>query len=616
MTQGQPPSVLRQLRRLLAVETSGDRDAQLLDRFVRQGDEDAFAELVERHEGLVLGVCRRLLRQTQDVEDLFQATFLVLACKAGSIGKRQSVASWLHKVAYRMALRERTRRAARSRREVPVGHSLDELAQTAEPSHDRERQELCQVVDEEVHRLPEKYRAPVVLCYLEGRTNEQAAQEMRCPVGTVVTRLARARKRLHSRLIRRGLGVSVGLLAADLARAGTAPRGTAALRELTIKAALPYAAHRAAAGLISTKVAALTRGAMTAMTLSKLKVAAAVVLVLCLLGTGTGLWTYHALAAERPIGRTPVASPLAALSLPEFQRPDPAPAKRATPAEDPPVKKATDKDGQFTAKEVLTHSFKTGKAPRLTVESYNGGIDVKVGEANRIEARVTKQGKAKTEAAAQEALKRIDVQFTQDGDTVKVTARDKEEHDPTSQTEAGIEVTVPAAAVLDLHTSNGGVTVTGGTGNVGVKTANGGIRVKDSKGSLKLDTSNGAIKVNGATGRMELKTTNGSVEIHGEKARVSARSTNGAVHFEGSLGEGDQSFRTTNGGIVLTLPADAHFQVEADTSLGHITSEFEPGPSKAEANHWRATVGTDPKTTIKLHTSNGSIKVRRQKAAE
>jgi RNA polymerase sigma factor (sigma-70 family) len=184
----------------------GLTDAQLLNRFLTKHDEAAFELLVWRHGPMVLRVCRRILRDVHGAEDAFQATFLTLACKAGSIGKQEAVSSWLYKVAYRVALRAQAGSTKRSTLEKPL---IDCLAgRSAEPSDEAAWRELGPLLDAEVRRLPEKYRAAFVLCYLEGKTNEEAAKELGCPKGTILSRLARARERLRKRLNQRGLALS------------------------------------------------------------------------------------------------------------------------------------------------------------------------------------------------------------------------------------------------------------------------------------------------------------------------------------------------------------------------------------------------------------------------
>jgi RNA polymerase sigma factor (sigma-70 family) len=268
-------------------------DAQLLENFVSRRDEASFEVLVWRHGAMVLSLCRRVLHDRHEAEDAFQAAFLVFARKAGSIGKRQAVGGWLYRVAYRVALRLRARAARRGAREapaedLPARDSADEVLW----------RDLRPVLDEAIDRLPEKYRVPFVLCYLQGHTNEEAAEQLGCPKGTILSRLARGRERLRSRLTRLGIALSAAGLTAALSQhaAAAAP---AALVSSTVQAATAFAAGQAAAGLVSASVASLTEGVLRAMFLTKVKITAAALLALAVLGTGAGLWTHRALA-DRP----------------------------------------------------------------------------------------------------------------------------------------------------------------------------------------------------------------------------------------------------------------------------------------------------------------------------
>src|SRR5262249_49829935 len=195
----------------MATSTGNLTDGQLLERFVSRRDEEAFAQLVRRHGPLVLGVCRQMLRKKQDAEDAFQATFLVLSRKAGSIRRAEALQNWLYGVATRLATRMKAAALRRQKREVALVEPLP-----SEPVPEGEAEDLGPILYEEIGRLPDKYRIPFVLCYLEGKTNEQTAQELGCPHGTVFSRLARARERLRHRLKRRGVVVSSAALAATL----------------------------------------------------------------------------------------------------------------------------------------------------------------------------------------------------------------------------------------------------------------------------------------------------------------------------------------------------------------------------------------------------------------
>src|SRR3954454_3513196 len=226
-------------------------DEQLLDRFLDRDDdssvsearaEAAFRAIVVRHGPMVLGVCRHVLNQQQDAEDAFQATFLVLARKAGSIRDRRVLARWLYEVAYRIAMRARTNGVRRRTHERQGG----EMAATVTIDN-HGWIELRPVLHEEVNRLPEKYRMPVILCYLEGKTNEEVAELLQWPVGTVKGRLSRARDILRSRLTRRGLALSAALLVTALSN-GTVIADVVPTRlvDETVAGALSITAREAA----------------------------------------------------------------------------------------------------------------------------------------------------------------------------------------------------------------------------------------------------------------------------------------------------------------------------------------------------------------------------------
>jgi RNA polymerase sigma factor (sigma-70 family) len=247
---------------------------------------------------MVLNVCRRVLGEGPDAEDAFQATFLVLVRKAPGIRRREAVGSWLYKVAHRVALRARATAARRplpglAEAEVPARAAGEEVVW----------RDLRPVLDDEVSRLPEKYRRAVVLCYLSGQTTEEAARQLGCPRGTVLSRLAWARQRLRSRLVRRGVALSAAGLAAFLEE-GAAPAVVAgALVDRTVRAALWYAAGKAATGgVLSARAVKLMEGVLHAMFLNKVKVVLLLVLVLVVLGAGLGLWNRPAATAD-PVER-------------------------------------------------------------------------------------------------------------------------------------------------------------------------------------------------------------------------------------------------------------------------------------------------------------------------
>jgi RNA polymerase sigma factor (sigma-70 family) len=267
--------VLSYLRRL-APEAAADDDGPLLSRFV-QGDSAAFTILVGRHAPLVWGVCRRLLGPSPDAEDAFQATFVVLVEKAASLADGRPLGPWLHTVASRTAAKARARAAKRRAREANV--EVEPAAEDPAPGHQRE---VGAILEEELGRLPEHYRRAVVLCYLEGLTNEEAARRLECPKGTVLSRLSRARERLRERLARRGLepaGVALpGALASE--------RAPEALVEAVAQAG-PLLRVGAAAGL-SGPAMTLAKGVVIGMLLRKVEVAGVVVLAMALMAGGAG----------------------------------------------------------------------------------------------------------------------------------------------------------------------------------------------------------------------------------------------------------------------------------------------------------------------------------------
>jgi RNA polymerase sigma factor (sigma-70 family) len=265
-------SLIRHVRRAaLLRDDAGQTDGQLLERFLASRDEVAFEALVRRHRRMVLGVCRRVLGNPHDAEDAFQATFLVLVCKAASVRRRESVGSWLYGVAYRTALEAKGRLARRRVRERQV---RDMPQPTAEP--EEELRELLPVLDRELSRLPEHYRSAVVLCDLEGKTRGEAARLLGVPEGTLSGRLTTARRLLAKRLARYGLALSGGALAAALAQGTASACLPAPLIGSTTKAAtLVAAGNLAAAG----KVAVVAEGVLKTMFLSKLKLTLGVAFV-------------------------------------------------------------------------------------------------------------------------------------------------------------------------------------------------------------------------------------------------------------------------------------------------------------------------------------------------
>jgi RNA polymerase sigma factor (sigma-70 family) len=276
--------LLQHLCRTILVQGRADRtDGQLLEDYICRRDEAAFAGLVWRHGPMVWGVCRRVLCNYHDAEDAFQATFLVLVRKATSIVPREMVANWLYGVAHQTALKARATAATRKSREKQVAT----MPEPAEAEHNL-RHDLQPLLDQELSRLPNKYRAVIVLCDLEGKTRKEAAGQLGVPEGTVAGQLARARTMLAKRMARHGLAVSSGVLTQEAASAGV----PTSLVFSTIKVASLVAVGTAATGSVSVKVATLVEGVMKAMLLAKLRNGMAVTAALTVtLGIGAGLFT-------------------------------------------------------------------------------------------------------------------------------------------------------------------------------------------------------------------------------------------------------------------------------------------------------------------------------------
>ena len=279
-------TVIQHLRRtVLLRDAAAFNDGQLLDCFLTQREEAAFTALVRRHGPMVFGVCRRILTDAHDAEDAFQATFLVLARKAASIWPRDQVGPWLHGVALRTASKARCQKARRHVVERQAGAAREwEL-----PSDDLLWRDLRPLLDAELQRLPEVYRAPVVLCDLEGASRGEAARRLGVPEGTISSRLARGREMLGQRLRRRGVTLGAGALALALAKEASAalPRQ---LLETTVHSALSGA---------TAPVAALAQGVIQAMIYSKSTLAAAVLTVAAVVALGLGVGAHQA-QAEKP----------------------------------------------------------------------------------------------------------------------------------------------------------------------------------------------------------------------------------------------------------------------------------------------------------------------------
>jgi RNA polymerase sigma factor (sigma-70 family) len=265
---------------------TGVSDAQLLEQFATSRSSEAFTELVRRHGPMVLGVCRRMLRDSADADDAFQSVFLILARRAGSIGRRELLANWLYGVATRVALRARSVRYRTHQRETPMHGGADLTSDRPDPLAAAARHEARERVDLEVNRLPARYRTAIVLCYFQGMSKEEAAVALGAPAGTISTWLARARQMLVDALGGSGGG------GAGTGSAGAGAITAAAVSDiLTENISLPAHLAQAAVdigigGLAAAPagVALLAKGTVTAMWLAKIKVVAAVLFTFLTLG--------------------------------------------------------------------------------------------------------------------------------------------------------------------------------------------------------------------------------------------------------------------------------------------------------------------------------------------
>jgi HlyD family secretion protein len=314
MAGGSSVAIWRDMQTLFEAGTlNGLSDRQLLERFADRhepaaGAEAAFEVLVRRHGPMVLRLCRNLLNDPNDAQDAFQATFLVLVQRCGAVRHFESLGGWLYGVAHRVAARARVEAA---RRRAVEGRAALRVVGAVEPAacDQPDRAEFGPIVQEEVRRLPECYRAVVVLCYWESLTQEQAAERLGCPLGTVRSRLARAREILLRRLTRRGLAPLAGVVAAGLssatARAALVglPAVPPELAQATIRSALRLAAGEAASRVVSGVVASLVQRVIWSTVMIKISSVAAGIMLIGLAGYGAGLAAHKAGQARSDLGR-------------------------------------------------------------------------------------------------------------------------------------------------------------------------------------------------------------------------------------------------------------------------------------------------------------------------
>lgn len=315
MAQLQGASLLRQIRKVVAAQCpSRQSDAHLVQHFLASRDEAAFVALTQRHGSMVLGVCRNVLHHQQDAEDVFQAVFLVLARKAHTIRKHQSLSSWLHGVAYRLALKAKARR----NRRLHLEHAMANQLPTS-MANDITVRELGVILHAELQRLPEAFRAPLLLSYWEGKTRDEAADQLGMTANTFKKRLERARNLLGARLARRGIAPSVAMLAMLLSDNGVKAAISSVLIQNTAKAALAYAAGTLATGGATASALALAEGAIRAMTMTKWVTTILLTVFLSGLGTSLGMTGYQALHGQH--SSAPVLTVASEGQLPAQEKP-------------------------------------------------------------------------------------------------------------------------------------------------------------------------------------------------------------------------------------------------------------------------------------------------------
>jgi RNA polymerase sigma factor (sigma-70 family) len=303
-------ALLRQLRTLYNIGTIGElTDGQLLERFATDRDEAAelaFSALVERHEAMVWRVCLAIIRDRHDAEDAFQATFLVLIRKARSLWVRDSLGPWLHQVACRTAscLRAtvlRRRKHERHRAEIQGDRSI-EIPTPRDPDRDA-------AVHEEVDRLPEKYRAPIVLCDLEGRTHQEAARSLGWPIGTVKTRQLQGRRLLRDRLVHRGLGPAVAVAVVESSRRTAVAAMPKELSRGAVNAAMQQSARLLTGFGVSAHVLTLTEEVLRAMLWIRLRYVVVVALAIGIGAGGAGVYVCGSQEPTPKVGRTGSTGP-------------------------------------------------------------------------------------------------------------------------------------------------------------------------------------------------------------------------------------------------------------------------------------------------------------------
>ena len=373
MATNQLGAALGQIHRLFGDGTlAGLSDAQLLKQYVKHRDEFAFEALVQLHGPMVMSVCRGILADPNDADDAFQASFLLLARKAGSLRAGGALGGWLHRVSCRVALQVKSDAARRRDRERRAAELAGRSSLSSEPWDDR-----IAILHEEIDRLPERYRQPIVLCYLEEMTYQQAASHLNWTEGSTQGRLRRAKDLLKARLIRRGVTLAgAGLSTLTIPRTTSAV--STAIHRATVRAARHFVLGEAAAvGTVSTATNALVNQALRTMTITKLKTAGAAALVLAGL-TSIGV---VALGAGRPDNPRP--APAKATAAPIEVR-APRAAKNDPSPENAPVTtievrgRVVDPDGKAVAGATVRTNYLDDRANPQTISGQDGRFFLRI----------------------------------------------------------------------------------------------------------------------------------------------------------------------------------------------------------------------------------------------
>jgi RNA polymerase sigma factor (sigma-70 family) len=402
----------------MAAEAWADQsDRELVERFTARHDEAVFEALVRRHGPMVYRVCWRVLQHSQDTEDAFQATFLILAQKLRTLRKRDSLASWLHGVAHRVSLKAKAQAATRRQHEARLGVSVP-VAPDEMPW-----KELRTVLDEEMGQLPEKWRLPLVLAYLEGRSQDEAAVHLGWSKSTFIRRLDEARQALGRRLSRRGVVWQAALSAVLLSQCVVSAAVPSALIRSTVESATAVAAGETVIAAISPKVAALTEGVMKAMFVTKLKSVLTVVLVLAALAGGAGLLCQTQAADQSQDSNKVVQAPKPADNQPP---PQAKPAESTSPKDAKPGQKVLTPEEaiRLKPKEPVTVKFEVAAVLTMRASKSNM-IGANAGFNEVLLLKASDSFVVQVRPPAMETLKRlgIDPEKHFKGKTVRVTGQ-------------------------------------------------------------------------------------------------------------------------------------------------------------------------------------------------